>query len=1485
MIYTLSGIAGLILFINLALNFPPVQTWLTHIAAHYYSAKLHAKVVIGKVDFEFLKKLVLRNVYIEDRRHDTLFYTKDIKFDIGALDFRRHELIASDLIVDEPNLNLITYNGTRELNLQFIIDALASTDTTVKRGGAKWSIMVQSLVLNNGRFRLQNQNDTASYARMKLSDINVNNINLKASDIQIKNDTLQATVDNLSMHERSGFTVNKISAYLKLCKSYMKLYALTVLTPQSKVAADVELHFDGDAHTDIMKRLKFETAFRKSTICMDDISCFAQGLQGVHNCITFSGSYSGGISDLKGKNVELAWGKQSHLHGNIEVKGLPDIKNTAVYAEITSLVTSKHDIEELPLPPFNKERHISVPAGIASLGTIEFKGSFNGLISNFRAEGTLNTAIGKIIARLSLIQPAMLADSVASRNALPEFEGYLQTESFNLGRFLQNNDLGVLTSAINIKGKGLNRNSADVNLTGSVNSLYYKGYDYKGIDLKAELRDGFFSGQLAVNDANLQLKFDGQVDVKSPVHSYHFNSDIARADLRKLGFIHDTTGKALLSGHLKVDMKGNNMESLTGTLQLDSMVYLLRHQRYHLKFLNLKSTADKENNHLLTIASDYADARFSGNFPVTRFPRCIGNILSAYLPARFKSRNPAAGENENDRFSFKIKFNENTGLTTLFAPALKIWSGTVLEGEYEGSSKKLSITGKSHCLEAVNRKMIDCDLAITGDKSRIKFKTSCDRLAITDSLYAAGFKVDGSMADDTILYALKWNNDSANYADIPGSIAFAGESKTYFRLMDPVIRLNDSIWKVEPGNLVIYDSNGINAQNLIFFHNNQSISLQKDNALSLSLHRLNVKDFNLGGITKIEGTIDGAISSGNLQEAHPLFTASLNFNNLRFNRQALGNGSVNCYWNNEDQAISLNGEFIRKDTTLFSFRGDYFLRDSNNLNLIASLYQFPINMFEPYINDVFSDLSGTANGSVQITGNADHPVLNGNVTASIGRVKLNYLNTTYHVPDAEVQIKPDTIRIRPAVVLDKKDDSAVIEGLITHNNFKDIALNLNVKGSNIMCLNTDELMNDLYFGSGFASGTASIYGPLNNIHVDANVTTAAGTQFNIPLATASEVDQGKFIRFVSKDTAKKKQSVYKVERGGFEMSLIVHVTKDATTHLIFDKKDGDELIGTGNGTLQITMNPHAGFIIMGDYTIENGDYLLMLKGMLNKHFVLEQGGTIKWSGDPYNADIDLRATYHVSTSLEPFFPDDQTGIYKKNFPVNCELLLTGKLKSPQPTFKIELPSVDEGTKDIVDGYLSTPDELNTEAFSLLLLQEFQPPPQLAVGSGPSAGSSVSQLAQGNLYELMSNQLSHLLSGINNKFNVGVEIQPQSASTNQELKATFQSQIFNDRITITGDAGTMATTATGLPQQGGPPAQTANNFVGEVTVDYRVTNNIHLKAFNRANDNTLTLTNSQYIQGAGISYRQGFNTIGELWEKIKGKFHRHPKKKETTAAPK
>ncbi len=1470
------------LLFNLLLNFPPVQTWLTHIAANYYSAKLHAKVIIGKVDFEFLKKLVLRDVYIQDRRHDTLFYTKDLKFDIGAFDFGKRKIIATDLIIDRPQLNLVTYKGEHELNLQFIINAFASNNTTSKSQGLKWDITVRNLEINNAAFRLVNQNDTATYSGMKLSDISVRKINLKASDIEMRGDTMQATLDYLSLLEQSGFELNKLSSYIMFYPGCAQLNALSVITPRSKLITDVVLRYQNNSEIkDFIHSASIEATFHQSQLCTDDLSYFIPDLKGADNCFTISGNYSGTINRLKGNNIDIGWGKQSHLQGEITVDGLPDLKTTRIKARISRLVTSKNDIEGLPMPPFNSRSHFKIPDNVARLGVVELTGSFDGLASDFKAEGTLSTSIGKISIALDLKQPGLYSDSLSGKNALPRYNGIIQTEAFDMGKFLQIKDLLTITSTLTFQGEGLQKQNAEVKLKGAVPNLSYRGYCYKDITMKGELHDGYFAGLLNVNDENLKMNFDGKIDMKTPIHNYHFNTHIISADLHKLGLIHDTIGQALLSAHLKVDMKGNTIENMNGTIHADSAYYAFHHSRYHLNFLDLKSSHDKDSKYSVVITSDYANALFSGNFAVINLPHCIKNILALYLPARFGERKPQKENSEKEQFDFKIKFNENTGLTTLFAPLLKVSEGTQLEGKYTGSNDKLSLNGKSRMVEVGGRKLKRWNLELTGDKSKIRFNTGCDTLSLADSIFAKKVTLNGTAGNDTISYSLKWNNDSSNFADIPSVLAFKNSSKTFFRFVKPVIMLNDSIWQVGQQNLVILDSSGISVQNLVFSHNNQSISVQKDNALTLALHRLNLNDFRITGITSIAGTLDGTLSSGNLTEAHPLFTGSLNMNNLHFNNQNLGNGAINCYWNNEDEAIAVNGQIIKEDTTLVSFQGEYYLRDSNNLNLNATLYQFPIKIFEPYINDVFSDISATASGNVQLTGTSEHPVLYGNVSANIARVKLNYLNTTNQVPDAEVKISPDTIRILPTVVLDKKEDTATVTGMITHNDFKDIALNLNVNAANFMCLNTTEDLNDLYFGLGFATGTANIYGQLTNIHVDANISTAPGTQFNIPLTSASEADQGTFIKFINKDTVKKKQNIFKVEHGGFEMNLLVHVTKDATTHLIFDKKDGDELIGSGTGNLQVSMTPSTDLSIMGDYTIEDGDYLLMLKGMLNKHFILEQGGTIKWSGDPYNADIDLRAAYHVSTSLEPFFPDDQTGIYKKNFPVNCELLLSGKLKSPQPTFKIQLPSVDESTRDIVDGYLSTTDELNTEAFSLLLLQEFQPPPQLSTGGSSGNGSaSAGQLAQVSAYELMSNQLSHLLSGINNKFNVGVEFQPQTVATNQELKATFQSQIFNDRITITGDAGTQTT-----PQLGQTTAQSANNFVGEVTVDYRVTKNVHLKAFNRANDNTLTLTNSPYIQGAGISYREGFNTFGELWDKIKNKFRHHPKQKENTAAPK
>jgi hypothetical protein len=86
---------------------------------------------------------------------------------------------------------------------------------------------------------------------------------------------------------------------------------------------------------------------------------------------------------------------------------------------------------------------------------------------------------------------------------------------------------------------------------------------------------------------------------------------------------------------------------------------------------------------------------------------------------------------------------------------------------------------------------------------------------------------------------------------------------------------------------------------------------------------------------------------------------------------------------------------------------------------------------------------------------------------------------------------------------------------------------------------------------------------------------------------------------------------------------------------------------------------------------------------------------------------------------------------------------------------------------------------------------------------------------------------------------------------------------------------------------GAQTENTNNVVGEVTVEYLVSKDgkLRVKAFNKANDNTeINLLNAPYTQGAGISYRESFNTIGELWEHIKEKFKKEKKDKDPAKKP-
>lgn len=1455
----LTVIAALLLFLNLVLNFPLVQTALTHTIANYYSKKLHTKIHIGKVDFEFLKKLVLRDVYIQDLHNDTLLYAADLKFDIGQLNFKSHRLYLTNIEIDKAKVHLTTYKNDSSLNLQFLVNAFASKDTT-KSAGPKWDIAFGELTLNNVDFRLQNQHDTTTDTYgINTSNLKVHKIYAKINTIRFMGDTVRATIQSLSAKEQSGFNLKKFSCFVSLSPRGMELDALKIQTSNSEISTDLIFKYKRFSDfNDFTNKVDMKANFHRSRVCFKDVGYFAHGLKAVRTCFTLSGEYKGTVNHLTGHNMSIGWGEFSNLEGEAQLDNITDIDSAFIKVNITNLVTSKNEIESLPVPPFDREDHIRLPDNMSKLNIIHFSGSYEGTIKSFKASGTLASDIGDIAANLTMWEKPGSKEE--------QYTGMLETKNFNLGNFWQVNELGTVTTSVSINGKGLKKENADATLTGVIQSITYRKYTYQNTTISGELKKGFFSGKVNVTDPHLLLDFNGKINLASQNSVFQFESHIAKANLTALHIIKDTNAYAMLSGHIRVNATGNNFDDLQGSLFIDSTSYAIRKEVYHVNHLMLTSSF-KGGYHKVVLSSDYADGKLSGHFHLANAYQGLQNLMNSYIPTVFPKEKQAKNDKEAHSYSLTLKFNEDTGLTGLFLPGVRIASGTTIKSRYDESTNAFTLKGASREIDISAKKMKNWKIDAIGDGSSIVFKSACDTLYLGDSLYAAGFTLRGHITQDTVHYVIGWNNDSANFGNIPGYVGFPGKSKIAFKFSKPVISMVDSVWKINKDNNIVYDSSRWEIKSFIISHSSQSfisfkgsIGNTDNDKLDVNINNINLGSLELGGV-KLGGEVNGIASISNLF-GHPFFTSALSFSGLVFNKEYLGDGNIKSRWDTISQSIVMEGHFLYHGSPVLSVEGKYIPASStDNLSMDAHLINFPGALFQPYLKDVCSILNGSVTGQAHISGTPAHPLIYGDVNVALKKIKFDYLNTWYHSPGIKIKIVPDTFKILSSVLLDENNDTAIYTGTFTHQNFKNLQMDFNLDAKNFLCLNTNESQNSSYFGKGFVTGAMRIHGLLDALHIDANITTDKNTVFNIPLESASELDQADYIQFTSKGKSKHKTPVYKVMLNGLQVDFTVHVTSDATANLLFSAK-GEKIEGQGYGTIQFTMDNIGTINMRGNYTVTGGYYNFVLQNIINKKFILQPGGTIMWNGDPYNADINLTTQYKTGASLEPFFPQDVSGVYNKRFPVNCDLDLSGKLTSPDIAFKIELPTVDNDTRQVVESYLSNEDELKTQVFTLLIINSFM---NVGAGIGNTAGFG-NQVGVANSAEILSNQLTNMFNNINKNFNVGLDINPGSTINPAEYKLALSTALFNGRVTVNTDVGTMSEIPTSTSS-----TNSSNNFVGEIEIESPLSKNgrLKVKAFNKANDNTTDLNalNAPYTQGAGVSYKEGFNTWKEFWRKI------------------
>ncbi len=140
--------------------------------------------------------------------------------------------------------------------------------------------------------------------------------------------------------------------------------------------------------------------------------------------------------------------------------------------------------------------------------------------------------------------------------------------------------------------------------------------------------------------------------------------------------------------------------------------------------------------------------------------------------------------------------------------------------------------------------------------------------------------------------------------------------------------------------------------------------------------------------------------------------------------------------------------------------------------------------------------------------------------------------------------------------------------------------------------------------------------------------------------------------------------------------------------------------------------------IRGLYVIDRGNYNFSFQSFIKKPFEFMQGteNFIRWSGDPYDADINIQAVYEAENIQFNDLKEETKGSTAltgntKNYigPIWVVASLKDKLMHPSISFELQLPPKSELRNDInaqwtLDRINSDPGELNKQvAFFLYLI--------------------------------------------------------------------------------------------------------------------------------------------------------------------------------------
>ncbi|OJY82510.1 MAG: hypothetical protein BGP14_17940 [Sphingobacteriales bacterium 44-15] len=1452
-----------------------------------------------------LDRMDMKNVRFRQRDE---WRGQDLELMVGELSLTADDINLPEkrvhiktLRIDDPVFSIYDYPAKRPRSAALAAFRQKQDSLQKPFNADGWDLAIADLIMNNGAFKSDKKINRKVYDYFDDGHIHFYAINGSLKRVMLQKDTLTADM-KLSTKERSGFVVNALTSKFRMEPGAMIFDNLDIRTPYSHLSRYYSMRYDDfdDDMNDFISKVRLEGKFKNSTLHSRDIAYFAPALKSWNKLITISGDVKGTIENLSAKNFVVESGKESRLNGDIKMIGLPDIDSTYIDFRANDFRTSYTDAVTF----FPDLKDITSPK-LSTINYLQFRGSFTGFLRDFVTYGTIQTNLGTIVSDINM--------KIPSRGA-PVYSGKIATADFQLGRLLEEDALGAVSFEGHIKGKGFSSATLSTALDGKFTALEYNNYNYQNITVNGMMDKKLFNGFVKINDPNVIASLDGDIDFNGSKPEFNFFADLQRSNLKALHF---SKSDMNVIGKFDMNFNGDNIDNFLGTVALYDVAVTRNDQTFVFDTLTLSSHVIDQQK-ILQLRNTEASAFLMGNFNIHELPDAVKQFLNKYYPAYIP---PPAKVIRNQNFLFQLDVKNIDQYLTLIDPGLKGFNNSTIVGSLNSETNLMAVSAMIPYAAYKNIGVQDFRLTGQGNMDSLKLTSVIGNTIVNDSLQFPGSKIAIASANNVsrlsiVTAATQTINDARLSAEITN---LEDGVKIHF---DPSsIVLNDKTWKINDGGELTLSRTYVDARNVKFTNGDQEISVVTRHSdvgtwddIVVEIKKLNIGDF-LPLVIKqprIEGLATGSIT---FEDAfrNMYISADLKTEQLRLENDSVGTVDVTGAWDDRNkkaiyEAISNNKNYK------FSIAGSYDASDSLNqqVNANANFDHTSIHFLEEYLGSIFGNIKGVATGNLRVAGNVSSPSYTGNIHVDNGSLKVLYTQCTYRFDTASFVFTPGKIDFGTITINDTLSaankaarNSAILTGDIEHNNFRDFVYNISINTNRLLLLNTTRNDNSTFYGKAIGKANFRLRGPDNDMRM--SITGEPVDSSSIYITSASSKESANADYIIWKQYGRE-MNLDSLGRLSSDLNIDLNLTANSLTrmYMVLDEITGDIIEATGSGNIRMRTGTNAPFTINGKYSIDRGYYRFSFQEIFKKPFVLmpDEGSYIRWDGDPYKAEINLKAKYVANdVKLSSLYAEQgQTSdpelsrLKGERTDIDVLCTLTGSLVKPDILFDISLPpNSDVKNSQRLLGDLqrinNDDNEKNKQVAYLIVFRSFAPIGQYNVQQTDAttfAFNTISEYISGYL----TSSLKTLLYGIFKDPSLSVTFNYTRASidptgtgaglgntvnlTRDNVSLQFIKSLLNDKLVITfGSDFNFVSSGS----QAALNAQSTNFlFLPDVTAEYKITpdGKFRVSCFYRSNFDALSTTGKRNRAGGSISFRTEFDP-----EYLKRKKQTPPKSGDTT----